>query len=485
MYNNELSGKLDKEELEKARLNGKKIGLVQGSWDLFHLGHLKYIKKAKELCDYLIIAMDSDEKIRKRKGNGRPIVPENERQEFIKLLEIADDVVIKGVEEKKWGLIKEVKPDVLIAIRDNYTDEQITKLEDYCGRVAILPRQSESSTSDKIRKITIAEQRNKIEDLDEKVAESIEKLKKRIAYTSDMKEPIPQMIKHLKESTDWKTPVVAACYYNSEWHYGTNLSDFGIPKYDVENRTELFYSTVEHAEVNLLKKLGNVEKLDVPVYVTLLPCDKCMKLLIDKGVKKIFFLEDHPERNWSKRSRELATRKGVELIKMINTIEKNTEDKQELNYTKMKYIYPPNARNQEQLDIMINREFNNEDPLDPNVIDQEILFTTDYWYVSKNRFPHQGSGTQFLIVALNPVYNIYDMNDEMWNDLMFVWQKISKDYNIPGGAFCFRYGDPALSGASLKRLHAHLIMPEEEKVRFPIGGHKTLKRELRINKPNE
>ena len=41
MYNNELSGKLDKEELEKARLNGKKIGLVQGSWDLFHLGHLK------------------------------------------------------------------------------------------------------------------------------------------------------------------------------------------------------------------------------------------------------------------------------------------------------------------------------------------------------------------------------------------------------------------------------------------------------------
>ena len=88
-------GKLDNLELLKARDVGKSIGLVQGSWDLFHLGHLKYIKKAKELCDYLIVAMDSDEKIRKRKGNGRPIIPEDERYNFIKLLDIADDIVIK------------------------------------------------------------------------------------------------------------------------------------------------------------------------------------------------------------------------------------------------------------------------------------------------------------------------------------------------------------------------------------------------------
>ena len=53
---------------------GKKIGLVQGSWDLFHIGHLRYMKKAKELCDYLIVGMDSDEKIRLRKGPSRPII---------------------------------------------------------------------------------------------------------------------------------------------------------------------------------------------------------------------------------------------------------------------------------------------------------------------------------------------------------------------------------------------------------------------------
>ena len=74
------------EKVEEARVLGKKVGLVQGSWDLFHLGHLLYILKARELCDYLIIAMDSDEKIRKRKGAGRPIIPEKERYDFFLLL---------------------------------------------------------------------------------------------------------------------------------------------------------------------------------------------------------------------------------------------------------------------------------------------------------------------------------------------------------------------------------------------------------------
>ena len=43
---------------------------------------------------------------------------------------------------------------------------------------------------------------------------------------------------------------------------------------------------------------------------------------------------------------------------------------------------------------------------------------------------------------------------------------------------CFRFGDPSLSGATLKRLHVHLIKPKQEsKARFPIGGHQTLKKE--------
>lgn len=315
------------EQIATVKENHKKVGLVQGSWDLFHLGHLRYILKAKELCDFLIIAMDSDAKIRKRKGESRPVIPEDERFEFIKLLNIANGIVVKPVDEPKWNLIKTVRPDVLIAIKENYSDEDIVKLGEFCGRVAVLPRQAETSTSDKIRKITIAADKfrriamaaepNEKEDIKAGVLETVEKLKKTIGFDgANMPDPVPDLIEHAKESTDWVAPVTAGCFYNQKWHFATNQVDFSIPRYDLKNRTELFYATIEHAEIKLLKRLGEVEKLDVPVWVTLFPCDRCIKVLADKGVKEIRYLEDHPERNWSKRSHERAKKYGIKLVKV-------------------------------------------------------------------------------------------------------------------------------------------------------------------------
>ena len=163
----------------------------------------------------------------------------------------------------------------------------------------------------------ISNQRNIIDDLDKKVEKSIEEFKKRINFDKEMRSPIPKMVDNMKNSTDWKVPVVAACYYNRRWYFGTNQSDFNIATYDVDNRTELFYASIEHAEINLLKKLGDIEKLEVPVYTSLLPCDKCMKVLHDKGVKKIYYIEDHEHRNWSKRSHQYAKEKGIKLIKLL------------------------------------------------------------------------------------------------------------------------------------------------------------------------
>lgn len=150
-----------------------------------------------------------------------------------------------------------------------------------------------------------------------------------------------------------------------------------------------------------------------------------------------------------------------------------------------KYIYPPNAKKQEQLDIMMDLESKGLDPLDIEYIDQDILFKTDYWYVSENRFPYDEVERQFLIASLHPVYKIDDMSEEMWSDLKSIWIRLETDYNIPGGALCFRFGDPALSNASLKRLHAHVIMPKHDdnkrhKVSFSIGGHKELREGLHI-----
>lgn len=480
MINDELI-----EKLNEARTNGKTIGLVQGSWDLFHLGHLRYILKARELCDFLVIAMDGDEKIRKRKGHSRPIIPEQERYDFIKLLNIADGIVIKGLNEPKWGLIKSIRPDVLIAIKDNYSDEDIIKLEEICGRVAILPRQSESSTSDKIRKIIISDRGERIKGIDDKIAEVIEKMKSRMGLTEEMPEPLSLLFEYLKESTDWVCPVAVGCFWNGKWYFGANQTDLNLPKYDIENRTELYYATVEHAEMNLLKKLGDVEVLNVPIWTTLFPCDKCMKVLNDKGVREIFYLEDHPERNWSIRSHALAEKYGIKTTKIIQSTN-YTEDENMQNTmaeTSYKFIYPQNVRHQSQLDIMMQMESNGKDPLDPEVIEQEILFMTEFWYVSCNRFPYEEVEHHFVIASRHPIYKIEDMSKEMWIDLKNIWIKLAAEYNIPGGALCYRFGEPSFSGASLTRLHAHLMMPKENnKTKFAIGGSKTLKKGLYLQR---
>ena len=69
--------------VKKAKLEGKTIALTSGSWDILHVGHMRYIEEAKKQADILIIGVDSDKKIKKRKGEDRPIVPEQERIEMI------------------------------------------------------------------------------------------------------------------------------------------------------------------------------------------------------------------------------------------------------------------------------------------------------------------------------------------------------------------------------------------------------------------
>ncbi|MBR2997494.1 MAG: adenylyltransferase/cytidyltransferase family protein [Bacilli bacterium] len=489
MFEDERKGQLDEEALKKAREEGKVIGLVQGSWDQFHIGHQRYIKKAKEKCDYLIVGVDSDEKIRKRKGPNRPLIPEDERYEMIKELgvghvgkyeqgkSVADDIVIKSATEKKWGLIKEVKPDVLIAIPENYSMEDVDKLVNECGvgSVAFFGRQAETSTSNKLRQKLIANMADKVPEYSEKLDKAVTDTIERLKLNELTEEPYPEMKKHLSESTDWVTPVVAAAFVNSKWYFGANQCDHTIPKKDLNERTELFYSTTTHAEINLLKRIGDIGETDT-VYVSLFPCDKCMKTLINKGIKKVYYLDDHLDKNWSKRSHALAEEKGIETIKVGEPI---VEEIDERDYSGYKFIYPPNARKQQQLDIMMDREGKNEDPLDPFIIDQEILFQTEYWYVSENRFPYDGVERQFLVTARKGIYDQKDMSKEMFEEIQTIWRRLIVVYNLDGGALCFRYGDPAKSGASLKRLHFHIIMPKpENKAKFTIGGSKKLNKNL-------
>ncbi|NCN87722.1 MAG: adenylyltransferase/cytidyltransferase family protein [Candidatus Pacebacteria bacterium] len=143
--------------IKKLRTENKKIVLTQGSWDMVHVGHARYLQKAKNFGDILIVGVDSDEKIRHRKGLGRPVVPQDERLEMISHLGAVDYVVLKELNSPKWQLIKTIKPDVLIVIKENYKEDKIKELKKYCKKVVISPRMATTSTSAKLRSVQIGE----------------------------------------------------------------------------------------------------------------------------------------------------------------------------------------------------------------------------------------------------------------------------------------------------------------------------------------
>ncbi len=160
--------------IQKERDSGKKIVLTQGSFDLVHIGHARYLQKAKEHGDFLIVGIDSDKKIQVRKGPDRPVVPQDERMEMLTHIKHVDLVVLKDLDMPKWGLIKIVKPDVLIGVEGTYDKAQVSQLEKLCGQVTILERQATTSTSAKIRHLQIGLADKLSEALTPKIIETIE-----------------------------------------------------------------------------------------------------------------------------------------------------------------------------------------------------------------------------------------------------------------------------------------------------------------------
>ena len=134
---------------------GETVVLTQGSWDLFHIGHARYLERAATHGSVLFVGVDSDAKIRKRKGQNRPKVPQSERIELLAHIRSVDHIVLKGIDEERYLLTKAINPHILIGVEGTYELEQIKELSEFCGKVIILPRQAETSTSAKIRELTI------------------------------------------------------------------------------------------------------------------------------------------------------------------------------------------------------------------------------------------------------------------------------------------------------------------------------------------
>lgn len=155
-YEERLTTSLEQLEGLVAHLKGigLKIVLTSGSFDLVHLGHVKYLAKAKQLGDVLIVGVDGDAKIRARKGADRPMVPEQERLEMLAHQRPVDLIYLKGDDEARWALIKTVAPDVLVLSTDHsYSDTELEELRGVCGEVHVLERQASVTTSERIRQL--------------------------------------------------------------------------------------------------------------------------------------------------------------------------------------------------------------------------------------------------------------------------------------------------------------------------------------------
>jgi len=143
------------EKISSCKKLGLKIVLTSGAFDLSHIGHSRYIEKAKEQGDILVVGVDSDDKVKGRKGPHRPIVGEEERMEILCHCRHVDMIFLKQVKESKWRFIKTVRPDVLITSQREYKRKDLDDLNEYCGKVILLKSQATTSTTAKIRRILI------------------------------------------------------------------------------------------------------------------------------------------------------------------------------------------------------------------------------------------------------------------------------------------------------------------------------------------
>ena len=104
------------------RFLDKKIVFTNGCFDLLHLGHIEYLTKASELGSVLIIGLNSDNSVRKIKGDHRPVVDEHARAMVLASLSFVNAVVLFN-EETPYELIKVIQPDILVKGKDYQVEE--------------------------------------------------------------------------------------------------------------------------------------------------------------------------------------------------------------------------------------------------------------------------------------------------------------------------------------------------------------------------
>jgi len=139
--------------VKKQKALGKSICFTNGCFDIIHSGHVTYLIKAKRLADILIVGLNSDDSVRRLKGEKRPINDQDDRAIVLSALKPVDYVVIFD-QDTPYDLVKLIKPDI-IAKGGDYTPESIVGADlvlDNGGQVIVIPLVEGKSTSNIIEK---------------------------------------------------------------------------------------------------------------------------------------------------------------------------------------------------------------------------------------------------------------------------------------------------------------------------------------------
>ena len=141
-------------ELGRQKKSGKKIVFTNGCFDVLHAGHTRYLQKARQLGDLLVVGLNTDASVRKLKGPGRPVNPEEARAEVLAALESVD-YVVPFSEETPLRLIERLRPHFLVKGGD-WKKSSIAGADtvaSYGGRVRTIPFIKGFSTTGILKKI--------------------------------------------------------------------------------------------------------------------------------------------------------------------------------------------------------------------------------------------------------------------------------------------------------------------------------------------
>ena len=135
---------------------GLRLVLTNGTFDLLHIGHLRYLEAAGAKGDLLVVGINSDASVRGYKGPGRPVVPQNERAEMVAALRCVDYTIIFD-EPTAIGLVEALQPEVYVKGGDYAPGSkplpEAEAVEAYGGEVCIVPFVEGQSASDLIRRV--------------------------------------------------------------------------------------------------------------------------------------------------------------------------------------------------------------------------------------------------------------------------------------------------------------------------------------------